>query len=279
VSDVSQSPGAGWWLASDREWYPPPPPPEGEKTWWRKWPTWVPIAISLLAFGASIGVPAWQGHTTSNQNKTEAQEELVTLLSDITQANNVLSTTTPSGSNATQLGQTNNLLLAESEEAAGIINKTLHGQGVSAIEYYEVAQGLEQGEDFATALSLLETAQQLHSDPVSSTDIFREKARILYILGRNRAAGRDIQLAEDSFTGTDVTAFDRQDNVALTETFDAEFQASEGHCKRAQQELLTAQQWIEAHRTGGHPGASESRDANYANQNLIAKGCSAVPGW
>ena len=64
-----------------------------------------------------------------------------------------------SGSNATQLGQTNDLLLAESEEAAGIINKALHGKGVGTIESSEVAQGLEQGEDFATALSLLETAR------------------------------------------------------------------------------------------------------------------------
>lgn len=231
------------------------------------------VLVSLAALTISwyqASQARQQNTATEQQNESSAQEELVTLVASITQAvdtDNASQTGSNPSSNARALSaaqsQTEDTELAQSEEALGIVN-TLHGRGVTAIEYDEIAVGLEQGEGYAEPLALLKKAQMLPSDPRSHADILRAEAIALYILGRNREAEHAMRLAETLFQGSNIPEDDKEYNTVTTLLFDAYYQV-EVNCSMAQSELSEANRMIS--QSGSAPNAfessSESSDAQW----------------
>jgi hypothetical protein len=139
---------------------------------------------------------------------------------------------------ATQLTE-----IADSEEAVNIIG-LMHHNGVTAVEYYYVAVGLQAGGSDAEALRLLGIAATLLADPRTRANILRAEAQILYQHGRASKAEYDINLAEQAFSVPDVTREEYLSNMAYTELFDAQYQA-QINCSTAQAEAMAAKEIIE----------------------------------
>jgi hypothetical protein len=132
--------------------------------------------------------------------------------------------------------------LADSEEAVNIIG-LLHHNGVTAVEYYYVAVGLQAGGSDAEALRLLAIAATLPADPRTRANILRTEAQVFYQLGRVSKAEQDIILAKQAFAVPDVTSEEYSSNIAHTELFDAHYQA-QINCLTAQAEVAAAKKLL-----------------------------------
>jgi hypothetical protein len=167
-----------------------------------------------------------QTELTGQQNTNAQQQELVTLVTDITQAQQGSSTDNVNGisSELTQLG--------EAEEADTIIN-SLPPSDVTSVEEYVVGTGLEDGEDYQPALRLVMESAKAASDPRTTADAWRAAAYINYQLGFNSRAEYDIHQARRSFGQPDVLEFEKESNIAYTDLFDIYYQARIVGCSTA----------------------------------------------
>jgi hypothetical protein len=201
------------------------------------------MIISIASAGVS-GYLASQANEVAEQQKVVAeQQELVTLIANIAQEPATIAQESATFYNnaaalhnaevGTQLTE-----LADSEEAAYLIG-LLHHDGVTAVEYYYAAVGLQAGESDAQALSLLESAATLPADPRTHANILRAEAEILYQFGKDSEAEHYIMLAEQAYKVPGVTSAEYTYNLAYTELFDAQYQARIS-CSKAQGEVTNA---------------------------------------
>lgn len=131
----------------------------------------------------------------------------------------------------------------EAEEAASII-QSLHGQGVTPIEYYIVAKALENGNDYTISLRFLDSAAANPMDLRDHIDALRESATLLYRLG----GPANIDAAETKIAETIaaingallITDRQRKSELVYTYLFDAERQANI-NCGKARGRFRVAQ--------------------------------------
>lgn len=180
----------------------------------------VSAVISLLAIGAAVLIGLVQVHLVGQQNNNAQQQELTTLVTDISQGQQAASTSNTEGTNLSP----ELTVLAEAEEANNIIDG-LPSSDVSSVERYVVGQGLEDGDDYQLAIQLLTEAAQEKTDPRTTADAWRGAAAAWYALGSDKQAESDINQARVSFNIFGVTIFSRASNIAFTDLFDIFYRA------------------------------------------------------
>jgi len=223
---------------------------DGKRKPWYKHPS------TIIALGAAIAAvtSAWISWTQSdiakNQNIVAEQQELVTLVGDISQDPATIAQQSQAITNESALSNAQDGIamteLVDSEEAATLIN-ILHGEGVTATEYYEIALGLQSGQSYAQALSFLQRAVVLPADPRTRASSLRFEAQIDYQLGKNSAAEHADMLAGQAYAhAQDVTPENEANNLAYTELFDAYYQASL-NCTNGKAEVTAANKILALH--------------------------------
>jgi hypothetical protein len=228
------------------------------------------LVIALVSAGTSIV----QANTAEQQKIASEQQELLTLVTDI--ANEPGGTAQQSlalQSNPNAVTQATNgaqyAELTDSDEAANLIG-LLGGDGVTAEDYYEIAEGLAPSDSYSQALEFLKTAANLPSDPRTHASILRYEAGIYYQLGDNSAAKQLDVIAAQAFNHLpDVTKADQENNVADTEFWDASYQAAVS-CSTALAEFRVAANIFAANFTAMFPGttsehASATKELQYEN--------------
>ena len=219
----------------------------------------ISAAISLATFTVNMK----QENLTAQQNDNSERQELVMLVTDITQEPNNMAQAAESIKNNRNLLNTvdSNILLselAEGEEAYAIIQK-LPGADVSSVEWYQAGVALLAGNDDNDALTAFENAANAHSDPRTEADALRNAAQIHYELGENSKAIVDIDRALGSFYTPGVTKVANENNMAYTEFFDIPYQVKL-RCSNALAE------WQQANLTASYPGV-ESPTLEVAKTN------------
>jgi hypothetical protein len=213
------------------------------KAWYQKNKNIIAIlttVISVIAATAAI----FQVNEARDQNAAAEQEELLTVVSNLAQVPSMLSQesvtfkSNPAELQNAQSG-TDETQLADSEEAVNLIS-LLHGNGVTADEYYEVAMGLQNNGGDAQALGLLGIAASRAASPRIHADIWRDDAQIYYSLSQASEAGRYIMLAYRAFNGPDISRGSKINNEIYTKLFDAVYQASI-NCPTAREEVSFAE--------------------------------------
>ena len=201
------------------------------------------MLIALLSAGASAYLANKANGLAEQQAVVAERQQLISLVANIAQVpatvaqESVTFKGDPAAFHNAEVG-TQLTELADSEEAVNIIG-LLHHNGVTAVEYYYVAVGLQAGGSDAEALRLLGIAATLPADPRTRANILRTEAQIFYQLGRVSKAEHDINLAKQAFAVPDVTSEEKSSNIAYTELFDAQYQAQIS-CSTAQAEVTAA---------------------------------------
>ncbi len=225
--------------------------------------------ISLLAIGAAAVIGLVQVHLVGQQNNNAQQQELTSLVTDITQGQQASSssTSTQGTSLSPQLA-----VLGEAEEANNIIDD-LPSADVSSVERYIVGQGLENGDDYQLAIPLLTKAAQEKTDPRTTADAWRGAAAAWYALGSDSQAESDINQAKASFDISGVTNLSIENNIAFTDLFDVFYRASID-CSVALDEWDQAAQLTQ----GDHYLLTTSSSTDYRNSDKALKDtCHMVP--
>jgi hypothetical protein len=214
--------------------------------WYKDLTTLISLAamlIALLSAGASAYLANKANGVAEQQAVGAEQQQLISLVANIAQVpatiaqESVTFNGNPAAFHDAEVG-TQLTELADSEAAVSIIS-LLHHNGVTAVEYYYVAVGLQAGGSDADALRLLGIAATLPADPRTRANILRTEAQIFYQLGRVSKAEHDVKLAEQAFAVPDVTSEDYSFNMAYTKLFDAQYQAQIS-CSIAQAEVAAA---------------------------------------
>jgi hypothetical protein len=208
------------------------------KFWWRRHRkplaavsgAVIPMIISIIAAAFSYS----QVNAARQQNVLNEREELITFVADIAQEPQNLDQESatfianPAALRAAQSG-TQTTELVESEEAANLV-RLLNGNGVTALEYLEIAVGLEAGQSDFQALHFLGIAASIkNTDPRTQASILHAEATIFYSLGGSYypRAERDDARSETVYENApDGTFANRQSNLAFSELFDAYYQAT-----------------------------------------------------
>jgi hypothetical protein len=216
------------------------------KPWYKNLTTLISLAAMLIAL-LSAGVSAYLANKANGVAEQQAvvadQQQLISLVANIAQVpatiaqESVTFKGNPAAFHNAEVG-TQLTELADSEEAVNMIG-LLHHNGVTAVEYYYVAVGLQAGGSDAEALRLLGIGATLPADARTRANILRTEAQIFYQLGRFPKAEHDIKLAEQAFAVPDVTSEQYSSNMAYTELFDAQYQAQIS-CSTAQTEVTAA---------------------------------------
>src|ERR1700730_8478371 len=146
--------------------------------WYKNLATLISLAamlIALLSAGASAYLANKANGVAEQQAVVGEQQQLISLVANIAQTSATIAqeSVTFKGDAAafhnaevgTQLTE-----LADSEEAVNLIG-LLHHDGVTAVEYYYVAVGLQAGGSDAEALRLLGIAATLPADPRTRANI------------------------------------------------------------------------------------------------------------
>jgi hypothetical protein len=216
------------------------------KPWHKDLTTLISLAamlIALLSAGASAYLANKANGVAEQQAVAAERQQLISLVANIAEVPATIAQESvtfkgdPAAFHNAEVG-TQLTELADSEEAVNIIG-LLHHNGVTAVEYYYVAVGLQAGGSDAEALRLLGIAATLPADPRTRANIFRTEAQVFYQLGRVSKAKHDIALAKQAFAVRDVTSEEYRSNIAYTELFDAHYQAQIS-CSTAQAEVTAA---------------------------------------
>jgi hypothetical protein len=190
----------------------------------------IPVLISVAAAIFALV----QASAAKDQNIDSERQELVSLVASIAQEPQNIDQAAatfkanPPEFHAVQVG-IQMTQLADAEEAADVIS-LLNGNGVTAIEYFETALGLQAGQSDYQALQLLQKAAGIkNSDPRTQANVLHEEAEIYYGLGPGyyAKAERADTLAGAAYdSGPDIPAVDRLNNIAFTDLFDAFYQSA-----------------------------------------------------
>jgi hypothetical protein len=211
------------------------------------WQVWVAIPVAVIALVAA-GFSLQQANAARQQNTVSEQQELVTLVSDIAQDPQIVTQESEAfkgnqSALANAVSGTNFTELADSEEADYLIG-LLHGAGVTAIEYYETALGIEASDSHTRALNLLNSAVQEatnDSDPRTLANAWYAEASISYNIGNSSGYSEDLTHAQNAFSaslGATPIQYDR--NLIYLKFFDASYKAAARNCMLATSEINDA---------------------------------------
>lgn len=188
--------------------------PAGKKKWRAAWAwlvsalknwtaaTWVALVSALVAT-AALGLAAWQGHIHTREHIEAEQQQLVTLTTQIAEqfaqktaaTNKQISTPTGKVAQSNKVAEIVAKLTVEGQAGAVLIDE-LKGEKVAGMEYIEVAEALEEGGDYARALTYANTAFNAAPDDAETrATALRALAKIHYFLGRNATAHQDLMRA------------------------------------------------------------------------------------
>jgi hypothetical protein len=231
--------------------------------------------ISAVTAIVQTNISEQQNAASAQANIMSDQEELVTLVTAIAQ-NSALIAPQPADLQGNQGGASQTTseadftVLTDSEEAEHIID-LLHSNGVTATDYFETALGLQTGENYSSALSLLAKGVNLSTDPRTHASILRDQAEIFYDLGDTRSAEMRDEIAEQSFDHVPgVTNAAKENNTADTEFFDSWFQATIS-CSTAEAEMTAGEKVYTQYSGAMSPGTASA--LNSAKEQLKDAGC------
>jgi len=202
-------------------------------TWRRAGKALASTAPVLVAVAAAV-FALIQANAAYKQNADSERQELISLVASIAQEpQNIDQAKAIFKANQSELHSAESDIqlteLADAEEAADVI-RLLDGNGVTAVEYFETATGLQAGQSDHQALQLLQQAAALPDvDPRTQANILHEEAQIYYALGPRHygTAEMEDRLSAAVFnSGPDIPPVNRLNNVAYTELFDAYYQAT-----------------------------------------------------
>ena len=224
---------------------PPNKKNKKDKSSWAQ--VWVAAIAAAIAIGAGI-VSYLQANQAKQQNIVSEQQALVTLVSTIAQDPQTITQESEAfkgnqSALANAVSGTNFTELADSEEANYLIG-LLHGTGVTAIEYFQTALGLEASESNTRALNLLNSAIQEatnDSDPRTLANAWYAKASISYEIGNSSGYSQDLTNAQNAFSakvGATPIEYDR--NLVYLKLFDASYKAGSHNCVAATSEMNKA---------------------------------------
>jgi len=251
----------------------------------RPWYKDATVLISLVAMIVTVvsavtaivqtSISEQQNVASAQQNIISEQEELVTLVTAVAQ-NSALIAPQPTDLQSSQNGDSQTIseadftVLTDSEEAEHVID-LLRGNGVTATDYFETALGLQTGENYSSALSLLAKGFNLSTDPRTHASILRDQAEILYDLGDVHAAEAKDMAAEQSFNyAPGVTGAAKENNKTDTEFFDSWFQATV-NCSTAESEMTAGEKIYTQYSGAMSPGTTSA--LNSAKVQLKDAGC------
>lgn len=204
--------------------------------------------IAALAAVASALYAYGQERVTKQQDVIAEQQQLLTLVSAIIQEPSQLLQAEQSlkGSALVDVDvQYESELVANCEAAVNLVN-TLNGQGVTGIEYVQIAEGL-RGTDNLTALAYLAHGAKIALDPNTRVDALRAAANILYQLGgaqNDKLAHQDMLTALSAFDGKEDFTTDAENSNIVTYLIDADKQIKLKQCSTAAQEIRNANSLI-----------------------------------
>lgn len=202
-------------------------------TWRRAGKTLAGTAPVLVAVAAAA-FALIQANAAGKQNADSERQELISLVASIAQEpQNIDQAKATFKANQSELHSAESDIqlaeLADAEEAADVI-RLLNKNGVTAVEYYETATGLQAGQSDHQALQLLKQAAALPNvDPRTQANILHEEAQIHYALGPRyySTAETEDRISGAAFnSGPDIPPLNRLNNIAYTKLFDAYFQAT-----------------------------------------------------
>lgn len=225
----------------------PPEDKNGRAAWWQKAQVYVAIPVAIVAI-VTAGFSLLQASAARQQNTVSEQQELVALVSAIAQEPQTIAQESgafkgnQSGLADAESG-TNFTELTDSEEAdylIGLLNET----GVSAIEYYETALGLEASESNTRALNLLNSAVQeatKDDDPRTLANAWYAEASISYETGNSSGYSQDLTNAMNAFSASlGATPIEYDRNLIYLKLFDASYKAGAHNCVAATPEMNAA---------------------------------------
>lgn len=253
------------------------------KPWYKDLTTLISLAamlIALLSAGASAYLANKANGVSEQQAVVGERQQLISLVANIAQVPATIAQESvtfkgdPAAFHNAEVG-TQLTELADSEEAVNIIG-LLHHNGVTAVEYYYVAVGLQAGGSDAEALRLLGIAATLPADPRTRANILRTEAQLFYQLGRVSKAEHDIALAKKAFAAPDVTSEEYRSNIAYTEIFDAHYQAQIS-CSTAQAEVTDAKKILKTIPNTPAIVNQEAADESLLKAAKATSGCTTGP--
>lgn len=212
--------------------------------WWQ-----VGVAILAAVVAAVAGGFSWlQASQAKQQNIVSEQQALVTLVSAIAQSPQSIAQESGAfkgnqAALANAVAGTNFTELTDSEEAYYLI-RLLNGAGVTAIEYYETALGLEASESYTRALNLLNSAVSEatnDSDPRTLANAWEAEAIISYNSGNYSSYSHDLMNAQNAYLPSlGATHIEYERNLVYLKFFDASYKAGGGNCLTAWTEIKEA---------------------------------------
>ena len=189
----------------------------------------LPILISVLSAYYAYS----QVQVGKAQNQAAAEQQLVTVVTEIAALNGSASTTTRVASSAAA----RNEQLTYGQAGQALIG-SLPPSAITATDYVQVGKALEAGGDYASALALYDTVAPNPQDPDAFANAKRNAALLWYQLAENpglRGAARnadetsarsDMISAADAYAESEyVELNDEVESIALTYFDDAGYQA------------------------------------------------------
>jgi hypothetical protein len=220
--------------------------PANVRRWWSR--INFPAAIALIAAVAATASAVYaysQVQVARQQNTTAEQQQLLSLVIAIEQEPALLSQATlhlTGGQLINASVQYENEVVADGEAGAQLI-RSLNGQGVSSIEYTQIALALEDSADNTVALAYFARASSIAGDPDSLASALRDEAILRYQLGgseNNQKAHQEMQRSVQAYSVADITKKEFEQNAALSYLQDAEYQMPAKGCDIARTDLNNA---------------------------------------
>jgi hypothetical protein len=189
----------------------------------------LPILISVLSAYYAYS----QVQVGKAQNQAAAEQQLVTVVTEIATLNGSGSTTTQLASSVAD----RNEQLTYGQAGQALIS-SLPPSDITATDYVQVGKALEAGGDYASALALYDAVARNPQDPDAFANAKRNAALLWYQLAENpglSAASRnadeasarsDMKGAADAYAASEyVDLNDEVESIALTYFDDAGYQA------------------------------------------------------
>ena len=226
--------------------------------------TWIALGSAVVAIIAAL-IAYRQVNVTNQQNIAAEQQQLVTVTNSIAQQ---LDQETPSTSSGQQT--LSDELTIEGQTAEGIISE-LNGNGITSIEYEEVAKAFSPvtyGTNAAQAIAYFQDAvNALPHDVAVQSEALREEGNLYYDLGQPVTGHDYIMRAIQIYSGHLLMSQDEKDNlIAQAYLDDALYQLNINSCTTAAAEIMAAKKLLSqaggANATNASGLASEQTEYN-----------------
>jgi hypothetical protein len=220
--------------------------PANVRGWWGRisFPAAVALIAALAATASAIYAYS-QVQVVRQQNITAEQEQLLSLVIAIEQepAHQSQATLNLTGNQLTNTSvQYQNEVVADGEAGAQLI-RSLNGQGVSSIEFTQIALALEDSADNSLALTYFARASSIAGDPDSLASALRDEAILRYQLGgyeNKLKAHQEMLRSVQAYSTGDITKTEFEQNASLSYLQDAEYQMPAKGCDIARTDLNNA---------------------------------------